>query len=78
MNCKGLAAAILQLAAKDYQRALKKNNETAIAYFEKWFVSDWAQLLSDDMGEIIMKKCREEVVKNRLPMRRRRKNENDN
>jgi hypothetical protein len=60
-NYKWLAIGILKQAAIDYQRALKGNNSDRIAYFERWFVDDYAQLLSDNMGEIIVKKCREKV-----------------
>lgn len=56
-----LCAAILQQATKDYQSALKRRDTDKIAYFEKWFVGDWAQLLSHDTGEIIMQKCQERV-----------------
>jgi hypothetical protein len=62
-NYKVLAIAILKQAASDYQDALKKNDEKRIAYFERWFVGDWAQLLSDDMGEVILRKCREDAIK---------------
>ena len=61
-NHKNLAYAILQQAVKDYQTALQKGNEDRIAYFENWFVSDWAQFLSDDMGEIIIERCRKQIV----------------
>ena len=61
-NYKNLAYGILQQAVKDYKSALKNNNESKIAYFEKWFVDDWAQLLSDDMGEFIIDRCRKQVM----------------
>lgn len=60
-NYKVLATAILRQAAKDYQTALLCNNKDRIDYFEKWFMGDRAQLLSDDMGEIIIEKRREVV-----------------
>ena len=63
LNYKVLAIAILKQAAVDYQTALKKNNERKIAYFEKWFVSDWAQFLSDDKGEVILQRCRDGSIK---------------
>lgn len=57
-NYKYLALAILKQAAMDYQSALKKNDKSKIEYFEKWFVGEWAQLLGDDMGEIIVQVCK--------------------
>lgn len=56
-----LAVAILQQAAKEYQTALKKRDGDKIAYFENWFMGEWAQLLSRDSGEIIIRKCQERV-----------------
>ena len=60
-NYETLMFAILQQAAKDYRTALKRGNKKQMARLEKWFLGDWAQLLSNDMGEIIIKKCREQV-----------------
>ena len=64
-NYEYLMIAILQQAAKDYRTALKKKNKKQIARLEKWFVGDWAQLLSNDMGEIIIKKCQAQVGENK-------------
>ena len=58
-----LAVAILQQAAKEYQTALKRRDTDKITYFENWFVGEWAQLLSHDTGEIIIRKCQERVQK---------------
>ena len=60
-NYEYLMVAIVQQAVKDYRYALKRNNKKQMARLEKWLLSDWAQLLSNDMGEIIIKKCREQV-----------------
>jgi hypothetical protein len=60
-NYKYLAIGILKQAATDYQTALRKNDADQAAYLERWFMSDYAQLLSGDTGEIIIKKCRELV-----------------
>ena len=60
-NYEYLMVAIVQQAVKDYRFALKKNNKKQMTRLEKWFLGDWAQLLSNDMGEIIIKKCREQV-----------------
>ncbi len=60
-NYEYLTIAIVQQAVKDYRYALKRNNKKQVARLEKWFLGDWAQLLSNGMGEIIIKKCREQV-----------------
>ena len=60
-NYEYLMVAIVQQAVKDYRFALKKNNKKQMTRLEKWFLGDWAQLLSNDMGEIIIQKCREQV-----------------
>lgn len=60
-NYEYLTVAIVQQAVKDYRYALKRKNKKQAARLEKWFMDDWAQLLSNDMGEIIIKKCREQV-----------------
>ena len=64
-NYEYLTIAIVQQAAKDYRTALKKKNKKQVARLEKWFVGDWGQLLSHDMGEIIIKKCRAQVGENK-------------
>jgi hypothetical protein len=60
-NYEYLTIAIIQQAAKDYRSALKRKNKKQVAALEKWLMGDWAQLLSNDMGEIIIKKCQEQV-----------------
>jgi hypothetical protein len=65
----GLAAAILRVAAIDYEKALRRQMEEqesleinkAVRRLEKFFLSDWGQLLSDSHGEIIIEKCRNNV-----------------
>ena len=64
-----LAVAILQQSVKDYQTALKKRDSDRIAYFEKWFMDDWAQLLSGDMGEAIINRCKKRVLESARPNR---------
>lgn len=61
INYETLAIAILQQAAKDYRTALTRKNKKQMARLEKWFLGDWAQLLSHDMGEIIIIKCKKQV-----------------
>lgn len=62
-----LAVAILQQAVKDYQSALKRRDGDKIDYFEKWFMGEWAQLLSGDMGESIINRCRVRVLEKAKP-----------
>lgn len=64
-----MCAAILQQAVKDYQTALMKKDTDKAAYFEQWFRDDWAQLISGDMGEIIIQKCRNRAVTGGRPNR---------
>lgn len=47
-----LRAAILNQAAIDYREGNKKQKEV----LEKWFLSEWGQFLSNDMGEIILER----------------------
>lgn len=54
-----LAAAVVHQAVLDYRAAAKDFDIDKMDALEKWFVSDWAQLLSDDLGGIIAKKCKE-------------------
>ena len=53
--------AIISLAIEDYKKALCKGDKDQIKYFEKWFLSDWAQRLSGGSGEYIIEKVKEET-----------------
>ena len=65
----GLEAAILAVATEDYKEALRRQREgadslkvdKAVRKLEKFFLSEWGQLLSGDLGELIIEKCRQEV-----------------
>ena len=66
----GLEAAILVVAKHDYKEALldqmnnsgdKKVNRR-VRRLEKFFLSEWGQLLSHDLGELIIEKCKQEVL----------------
>lgn len=54
-----LCAAILRRAAKDYIIALKRKDLYAIASLERFFLSDWGQLMSRNQGQHIIDTCRE-------------------
>ena len=58
-NYELLRIAILSQAVKDYRKALRKKDEAKINYFERWFLSDWGQYLSEDIGEAIIEKCKQ-------------------
>ena len=60
MDCRyeRLKAAILQQAIYDYKKALRKKNGGTIAYFERWFRSEWGEALSSYNGEYIIEMCR--------------------
>ena len=59
-----LRFAIIQQAVKDYESALRRRNESKFLTLERWFMSDWGQFLSGDLGEQIIEKCKERVNKN--------------
>jgi hypothetical protein len=55
---ENLRVAILQQAAKDYISALR-HNEGAQAYrLEKFFKSEWGELLSNNHGDFIISECK--------------------
>lgn len=54
-----LAAAIVIQAQKDYRSALRTGDKFKADSLEKFFLSDWGQLLSADNGEYIIKKERQ-------------------
>jgi len=64
-----LANAIIILAAKDYRKALKRlkrnpHNQAAQAEadsIERFFRSQWYEVLTDVPGELLIRKLREEA-----------------
>lgn len=66
----GLEAAILKQAADDYKEALLDQMEDMecpktrkeVRRLEKFFRSDWGQSLSYGNGELIIEKCKLEVL----------------
>lgn len=63
---QSLANAIVELAAKDYRRSLKKNprNREAMSMAmecERFFKSEWIKALTSVDGEYIMNRLREEA-----------------
>ena len=66
---QALANAIVELAVKDYKKALKRhyrfqNNEDYVAEvksLERFFRSGWFERLTDLNGEVLIRKLNEEV-----------------
>lgn len=55
---KELAATIVERAVWDYKNALKRGDDPKIYCLEKFFRSQWFELLSDCDGAVIMQMIR--------------------
>jgi hypothetical protein len=53
--------AIVKQAIEDYARALIRGDKYKIITLERWFVSEWGQMLSGYNGEYIIEKVKKEV-----------------
>lgn len=53
-----LQAAILEQATHDYKMELKRGGGHSL---EKWFLSEWGQMLSRGHGDEIIERCKIEV-----------------
>lgn len=53
-----LKSAILVQAIKDYKKILKNKGEVSGISFERFFLSAWGQMLSDNNGDYIIKHCK--------------------
>lgn len=58
---QALRVAILRQAIKDYKRALKQKNAGQIKRLERFFLSEWGELLSNNNGDVIIKNCKEKI-----------------
>lgn len=61
MNDEGLEnlrVAILQQAVKDYIAALRYNSDNEAYRLEKFFTSEWGELLSNNHGDFIISECK--------------------
>ena len=63
-----LSEAILSDAVSTYKKLLlsyKLSGDESLkptyTHIERWFLSDWGQILSLDNGELIIEKCQKEV-----------------
>lgn len=70
---KALADGILAQGIKDYTYALKRDDERVKRECESFFLSDWGQMLSEGMGEHIIKRVRELVEAEREEKRKKRR-----
>lgn len=66
---EGLETAILKVAAEDHKEALIKQatemeplkTQKEVRKLERFFLGPWGQLLSNNLGELIIEKCKQEV-----------------
>ena len=56
--------AIVNQAIIDYKKALRTDNETKITALERWFKSEWGEMLSGYNGAYIIEKVKKEVYNN--------------
>lgn len=56
---------ILADAVKEYKRALMRDNNYIARKVEKFFLSDWGQLLSYNHGQYIIEHCRKIIATER-------------
>ena len=73
----GLSVAIVRRAMGDYERALRKSKKNVAAQsnaeaLEKWFLSEYGQLLSFYHGAEIISFCKSNVANNRHRWRGRK------
>lgn len=67
---RNLQAAILTLAIFDFEKAIKKEKKSGKPSAErialqKWFLSDWGELLSGGHGDYIISRCYNNVKEKR-------------
>lgn len=55
-----LQAAIVQEAANDLRIAIQTQDDGTVAALQRWFRSEWGQLLSFGLGEAIIRRIKEE------------------
>ena len=60
-QCENLANAIIITAAKDYRKALEKDNKLNIRQLQRFFRSDYFKILSKLNPKVLLKKIKEEV-----------------
>lgn len=60
---ENVRVAIIKQAIDDYKRALCEDAKGKIATLEKWFLSEWGEMLSGYNGAYIIEKVRKELNK---------------
>lgn len=58
---ENLRVAILFQAIKDYKFALRHNRQNEVYLLEKFFLSEWGELLSNYHGDYIIAECKKRV-----------------
>ena len=68
-----LAAEIIKLAMQDYKDAKRRNDPSTVLALQRFFRSEWCQLLCNVDGEVLIEACEKKCE--RLKMKReKRKN----
>lgn len=62
--CVRLQSAIIVQAVQDYKKALKNDDRKTARQVERFFRSEWGQLLSMGNGEAIIERVRKEAKEN--------------
>lgn len=60
-----IASAILKQAADDYIEALEKGSKRRCQNLERFFLSDYGQTLSKNLGEAIIRNCKRIAAENK-------------
>ena len=58
---ENLANAIVTQAAKDYEKALRNNDESMIVDCERFFRSKWYRMMTNVNGEYLIEQLREKA-----------------
>lgn len=68
-----LATEIVNLAIQDYKKEKQRNNPSGVLALQRFFRSEWCQLLCNIDGELLIESCDKECEKLRI-RREKRKN----
>lgn len=55
-----LAAEIIKLAIEDYRAAKRRNDPSGVLALQRFFRSEWCQLLCNVDGEVLIEACEKE------------------
>lgn len=62
---ENLRCGIIKQAIDDYKQALRRGNEYGIKALERWFYSEWGEMLSGGNSAFILEKVRNEIAAER-------------